>query len=274
MSARSNALRNALLSGRRRPRNHGGGSPASYRGDGYEFAEVREYVAGDDPRRVDWAATARVGALQTRVILEDVSLTLAAVLDHSNSMYVGRRRSLFDAAREALLAWYHAAESDDRCIRVTGDRVISGTLRGLRSANLCANVTPRGDSSVMASLAVAQAALQRGSALLVISDFFETNAAHRALLAKAASLFDCTALIAQDPWRNNLPLSGFVRIKDSESGEVRHIFLGTRECRRYHEAVQERERMLRDLFTRSGWRMGYLAEDDGAAALMRAFGLG
>ena len=79
MSARPNALRNALLSGRQRPRNPGGGSPVSYRGDGYEFAELRAYVAGDDPRRLDWAATARVGALQTRVILEDVSLTLAGI---------------------------------------------------------------------------------------------------------------------------------------------------------------------------------------------------
>ncbi len=273
MSERPNALRNALLCGRRRPRNPGGGSPASYRGDGYEFAELRQYVAGDDPRRLDWAATARVGALQTRVILEDVSLTLAAVLDHSNSMYVGRHRPLFESAREALLAWYYAAESDDRCIRITGDRVISGTLRGSRSANLCANITPRGKSSVLESLALAQAALQRGSALLVISDFFETNTAHRALLAKAASRFDCTALIAQDPWRDKLPLRGFVRLKDAESGEVRRIFLGTRECRRYHEAVHERERLLAGLFTQSGWRMGFLAEDDGAAALMRAFGL-
>lgn len=273
MSARPNALRNALLSGRQRPRNPGGGSPVSYRGDGYEFAELRAYVAGDDPRRLDWAATARVGALQTRVILEDVSLTLAGILDHSNSMYVGRRRPLFDAAREALLAWYGAAESDDRCIRITGASIVSGALRGTRSANLCANVAPRGESSVLESLAVAQAALQRGSALLIISDFFETNAAHYALLTKAASNFDCTALIGRDPWRDDLPLRGFVRFKDAQTGEVRRIFLGERERRRYREAVQERERMLCDLFTRCGWRTGLLEEEDGAAALMRSFGL-
>jgi uncharacterized protein (DUF58 family) len=32
------------------------------RGEGLEFAELRPYTAGDDPRRIDWRATARRGA--------------------------------------------------------------------------------------------------------------------------------------------------------------------------------------------------------------------
>ena len=52
-------LRDALLRGKRRPRRFGAGSPTMYRGDGYEFIELREYVPGDDVRRIDWAATAR-----------------------------------------------------------------------------------------------------------------------------------------------------------------------------------------------------------------------
>ncbi len=273
MNARANALRNALLSGKRRPRNPGVGSPASYRGDGYEFAELRAYLPGDDPRRLDWAATARVGALQTRVILEDVALTLAAVLDHSKSMYVGRRRPLLDAAREAMLAWYHIAQSDDRCIRISGSRIVSAPLRGIRSANLCANVQPQEDANVLESLGVARAALQRGSALLVISDFFEIDVAHARLLAIVASRCDCTALIARDPWRNDLPLQGFVRFKDAESGAVRRMFLGKRERCRYIEAVREREETLHALFSTRGWRTGFLEESDGAVSLLRAFGL-
>lgn len=273
MSVRSNALRNALLSGRQRPRNPGVGSPASYRGDGYEFAELRAYLPGDDPRRLDWAATARVGALQTRVILEDVALTLAAVLDHSKSMHVGRRRPLLDAAREAMLAWYQIAQPDDRCIRITGAHIVSAPLRGIRSANLCANVRPLRDASVLESLRVAQAALQRGSALLVISDFFEIGPAHSALLERVACRLDCTALIARDPWRDGLPLQGFVRFKDAETGAVRRMFLGKPERRRYMEAVREREETLRAFFRRSGWRTGSLEESDGTVSLLRAFGL-
>src|SRR5580692_9234279 len=106
-------IRDALLRARRRPRHIAAGSPTVYRGDGYEFVELRAYVPGDDVRRIDWAATARSGDLQTRVVLEDVALTLAAIVDTSPSMRVGRTRPVLEAGREALQAWFGAATGDD-----------------------------------------------------------------------------------------------------------------------------------------------------------------
>ena len=112
-------IREALLRARRRPRHLGAGSPTIYRGDGYEFVELRAYIPGDDVRRIDWAATARAGDLQTRVVLEDVALTLAAIVDTSPSMRVGRRRPLLDAAREALRAWFAAARPAGVVVRIS-----------------------------------------------------------------------------------------------------------------------------------------------------------
>lgn len=34
---------------------------SAFKGQGMEFQEVREYVAGDDTRTIDWNVTARVG---------------------------------------------------------------------------------------------------------------------------------------------------------------------------------------------------------------------
>ncbi len=274
MNARATRLRSALLSGRHRPPNHGAGSPASYRGDGYEFAELRQYLAGDDPRRIDWAATARVGELQTRVILEDVALTLAAIVDDSGSMQVGRHRPLLDAAREALHEWYAAASTDDRCVRVS-DRGVTAPpgMRGRSSASACMNASTSGDLHLVASLEIARVALQRGTALLVVSDFFEITPAHRQLLAQLASRFDCTALLARDPWADTLPLKGFVRIRDAETAQARLLFLGKGDILRYYDAVRKRQDEVLGLFTTAGWRNGLLEEDDGARSLFNAFGL-
>ncbi|MDQ2873206.1 MAG: DUF58 domain-containing protein [Candidatus Eremiobacteraeota bacterium] len=269
-----NDLRTALLRGRNRPRSAGSGSPTTFRGDGYEFVELREYVTGDDPRRIDWASTARTGTLQTRVVLEDVALTLAAVVDASASMRVGRKRSLADAALDALHAWYDAALADDRCARVTDDGLVAPLgLRGRRSAHACAAASPSASNDFAGALTIAYAALPRGTALLAIGDFFDTGPEHHALFAQLGSRFDCTALVARDPWFDDFPLAGFVRVRDVESGAARRLFIGKRERERYREATAERERALRETLRASNWRTGVLREEDGAHCLYEAFAL-
>ena len=271
-------LRAALLRGRRRPRNLGAGSPTTFRGDGYEFAELRQYVAGDDIRRIDWAATARAGALQTRVVLEDVALTLAAIVDDSPSMHLGRNRPLFDAARQAMIAWYEAALSDDRCARITSRGLVAPLgMRGRRSALVCANADNTlgtlSTEPLLRIFEIARAALPRGAALLVVSDFFDLNSGDDATLREFAVRFDCTALFARDPWYDGLPLGGFQRIRDAESGSQATLFIGRRERARYRRAVAEREAAVMQRLTQAGWRTGVLLEEDGAASLLGAFGL-
>jgi uncharacterized protein (DUF58 family) len=253
-------LREALLRGKRRPRRFGAGSPTTYRGDGYEFVELRAYVPGDDVRRIDWAATARAGDLQTRVVLEDVALTLAAILDESPSMRVGRRRALVESGREALECWFGAAVSGDRCVRIAPDHV---AIPG---------IPVEAPFDLERSLATARAALRRGTALLVVSDWFELHERHESLLAYLGSRFDCTALVARDPWYGELPLRGMVRLRGAEGGSVR-MYVGAREREAFVRAVRARETTVRERLERSGWRVGIMQESDGIAALAEAFGV-
>jgi uncharacterized protein (DUF58 family) len=266
-------LREALLRGRRRPRHLGAGSPTIYRGDGYEFVELRAYVAGDDVRRIDWAATARSGEFQTRVVLEDVALTLAAIVDQSPSMRVGRRRSLADAASEALHAWFGAAAADDRCLRIGARAITPPALR--RSAHAAARALVDAPDEAFDAAAVfrtARGALARGTALLAIGDWYDLTAALDPLLGELGARYDCTALIARDPWYDGLPLSGLVRLQGAEGGGAR-VYVGAAERLRYRDAVRAREAALLARFERANWRTGILNEADGAASLAAAFGV-
>lgn len=253
-------LRDALLRGRRRPHRFGAGSPTVYRGDGYEFVELRAYVAGDDVRRIDWAATARAGDLQTRVVLEDVALTLAAIVDDSPSMLVGRKRALLAAAEEAMHTWFAVALSGDRCIRVGANDVVP------QHAEISTPFDLRG------ALLTARAALQRGSALLVTSDWYDLTPDDDALLIQLGARYDCTALVARDPWYDGLPLRGFVRIRGAEGGRLR-AYIGKRERASFEAAVRERESKILLQLERAGWRTGILQEADGSGSLFGAFGI-
>jgi uncharacterized protein (DUF58 family) len=56
------------------------------RGDGTNFASLREYVTGDDPRRIDWKATARREKLITREYTVEQGQTVLVAVDAGRMM--------------------------------------------------------------------------------------------------------------------------------------------------------------------------------------------
>ena len=263
-----NPLRAAIVRGARHVYAGGTVARGARPGDGYVFDRLRGYAEGDDPRRIDWSATARIGALQTRVYLEETVLVLGALVDESPSMRLGRKRALSTAADEAVRAWFGAAENTDRAGRIVDERLV-----GDRRATV--DVKAVGPFNLRRSLELAVRALPQGSSFLLITDGLDvTDAAEDAgVLLRIGRRFDATVLLARDPWSDGLPLRGFVRMRDAESGRARRLFIGPRARERYWRASAERDAAIRGRFERARWRIGALDEADGAASLERAFGL-
>jgi uncharacterized protein (DUF58 family) len=235
-------------------------------GDGYEFSQLRGYLEGDDPRRIDWSASARIGALQTRVYLEETALVFAAIVDESPSMRVGRKRRLSDAAQEAVTAWFGAGENEDRAKRIVDDRIVEGRRPAMA-------VHANGPFDLMRTLELAARVLPRGTSLLVITDGFDLPDDDGDVLARIGHRCDATVLLARDPWHDGIPLRGLRRIRDSETGRSRLFFFGKREREKFVRAVAAREAAVRERFLAAGWRAGELDETSGRASLEAAFGM-
>lgn len=60
--------------------------PRRRRGDGIDFDSLREYVIGDEPRRIDWRATARRGRPIVRTHRHEESRTVLLAVDCSRLM--------------------------------------------------------------------------------------------------------------------------------------------------------------------------------------------
>src|SRR6266851_9278018 len=58
-------------------------------GSSMEFADYRRYAAGDDFRRIDWRAYARLERLFMRVFEAEENITVTILVDCSDSMYYG-----------------------------------------------------------------------------------------------------------------------------------------------------------------------------------------
>jgi len=85
------------------------------RGRGMDFAEVRNYQAGDEIRHMEWRVTARTGRPHVKLYQEERERPVILLSDFNPSMYFGTRLALKSqtAARlAALIAWTAAKEGD------------------------------------------------------------------------------------------------------------------------------------------------------------------
>jgi len=83
-------------------------------GQSVEFTDYRPYVAGDDFRRIDWYAFARMARYFLKLFLEEEDLTVHFILDASRSMRWGSPSKLSYAARAAGALGYIALANLDR----------------------------------------------------------------------------------------------------------------------------------------------------------------
>ncbi|KAB8194394.1 DUF58 domain-containing protein, partial [Lysobacter maris] len=108
------------LAGARRPPRKGrygvsGPALSPLRGRGMDYAESREYVAGDDARHIDWRLTARTGRAHTKLFQAERERLTLIVGDTAPSLYFGTRtrfKSVQAARAGAIAAWVAARDGD------------------------------------------------------------------------------------------------------------------------------------------------------------------
>ncbi|MGH8104477.1 MAG: DUF58 domain-containing protein, partial [bacterium] len=85
-------------------------------GQGSSFESLRPYMEGDDPRKVDWKATARLGSLVARNYEEEPYQDVVALIDCGRRMrsLIGQKSKLDYAVDATLLLGYAAGLARDQ----------------------------------------------------------------------------------------------------------------------------------------------------------------
>ena len=84
------------------------------RGQSVEFADFRPYTLGDDFRRIDWNAYARLERFFIKLFVEEQDLTIHLLVDASRSMAWGQPQKLDYALRAAAALGYVGLAGLDR----------------------------------------------------------------------------------------------------------------------------------------------------------------
>jgi uncharacterized protein (DUF58 family) len=240
------------------------------RGSGIEFDGHRDYVPGDDLRRLDTRALLRHGRLLVRQFETDTDRNLCLLLDATTSMAF--RSAQGPAAKLAYAALLAAALG--RISVRTGDTVSLDWIGGEAPMALPSSggreaferlvvalerARPGGEDRVSAGLGTALAALarraRRGAIIVVLSDLLdlpETAASEVASLATR----DRRVVVVQvlDPVEATFPFSGAVRLKPSEGSGIVETD-ADRARQGYLRALAALQSTWSDALTRHGARL-------------------
>ena len=156
-----------------------------FRGSSAEFAQHREYVAGDELRRLDWRVFARSDRLVIKEFIEETTLSCHILVDKSESMAFGSRGwSKFDYARWCAAALAHLVLAQrDTAGLVLFDEAERGKVppsngESQEHAILAAleEAAPGGPTGIGQVLGWIGGRLRRRGVLAIFSDFFDEPA--------------------------------------------------------------------------------------------------
>ena len=198
-----------------------------FKGRGMNFAEVREYLYGDDIRSIDWNVTARAGTPFVKVFDEERELTVMLVVDVSASGEFGSRsRMKGEVAVEicAVLAFSAITNNDKVGLIIFSDRIEKfvpprkGRRHVLRVLRELLYFRPEGrGTDVAGALEYLARVVRRRAVVFVVSDFLATD--YQKALAVAGRRHDTIVIRMGDPRERELPPVGYIDLEDAETGE-------------------------------------------------------
>lgn len=234
---------------------------STFKGQGMEFEEVREYQPGDDIRLIDWNVTARSGTPFIKKFKEERELTVMLLVDASSSGQFGTRTQLkSEMAAEicGLLAFSAIRNNDKVGMVIFTDEVEKfiaprkGSAHVLRLIREILYFKPVGRSTDIAgALEYFSRVVKRRSVVFLISDFLGSGYAKD--LQVANRKHDVIALQVTDEREAKLANFGIIEFEDAETGEI--IAIDTSDFafrRQFSQRAEEIETGLSQALSRLG----------------------
>ena len=231
-----------------------------FRGLGMEFAEVREYVPGDEIRWIDWNVTARMGHPFVKKFVAEREMTVVLMVDGSASLRFGtaaKWKSELAAEVAAVLGFSAIRNNDKVGLCLFSDHVEKfirpqkGRTHTLRLVRDVLEFSPQRVATQMdEALRYLNRVVKHKAVVFLISDFYQVD---EKLLAVTAKRHDLIALQIQDPREESLPDTGLLELRDAETGETLCVDTSDRATRRqFEETARTRQRNLEGLLRRHG----------------------
>ncbi len=198
-----------------------------YLGLSIDFAEHRQYMPGDDIRRIDWRVFGRTDRFYVKEFEADTNANFVVVLDVSRSMdYASGEISKLDYARylAACLSYFSRQQRDRVGLATIAGEIVDFVPPSAKHLDIVLHTIdraqPRGGGDLAGPLLKIAEAIRGRSIIALVSDLYEDP---RAVLRAVSYLKnkgnDVIVFQVLDPAEIEFPFDGPVHFEDLESGE-------------------------------------------------------
>lgn len=246
---------------------------SSAKGNSVEFSDFREYIPGDDIRRIDWNAYGRTDKLYIKQFMEEKEGIYNLFLDTSLSMRFGTPEKYKMALQIAGALSYIILNNLDRVSLnamkenslvkgkgVTGKRAFPFLLEELSRMEF--------DGATTLSQAILSRPVQRGGTSIIISDFLDASGIEDAI--KYLTYRKQTIVLIQilAPEEERIDYEGTLHLVDMETGQKVKITMTNAAIREYGKRLETWKNDLKKLAMKYGASYVYLRSDESLQAAM------
>ena len=228
-----------------------------FKGQGLEFSEVREYVPGDDIRRISWNVTARRDKPYIKKYDEEREQTVMFVVDLSASGQFGSKnitKKDLIAEITAVLA-FSALKNGDRAGLLAFTDIIEHYIKPeknkkhiLRLIDTILSYKPQNKrTNIENALKYLNKLCKKKVLVFLISDFYDVN--FDSMLKVVAKKHDFVCIKILDPKEQELPKKGIFMLQDAETDLLINVDFSSKNVEReYYKNLNRYQNHLYEVF--------------------------
>jgi uncharacterized protein (DUF58 family) len=252
-----------------------GNNASLFQGEGFEFAELREYVYGDDVRKIDWKTTAKLGKPFVKIYKEERELNVVVVSIMGGSVYFGTVKQKSDIMAEvvATLGFSAVKNADLFSHMLFADKLyeLSKPSKKLFSVHKAVeeiiDFEPLGkEADFKGLIETLNNRLKKKALLFIISDF--VGDIDLKLLSKKHDVF---AIMVRDKFEEDPSALGYLRLIDMETKQSFEGDIDSGTLKSYKKALHDNDEKLYKQFKKQGIRFTKIyTHEEPALKLMKA----
>jgi len=229
-----------------------GNNLTAFKGDGIDFAEIKEYNFGDDVRKINWKATAKTGQTKLNVFNEERELNIVVAFLVDGGINFGTSALKQEVMAEILaLVIYSAIKNGDRLNTLFFSDKLEGFIKPSKNLGVvqeavyrALEIEPLGKSCNMQEFVnYINSTIKKRSLIVLIGDFYGDID-----LSQIAHRHQVYALIVRDRFEEMPNIDGDYTLIDPSSLKATQSELNSNIAKAFNNELKAKDQKLYEHF--------------------------